>query len=92
MNTLDTPENMFESTSECLFITDPEGSILKTNLSFARLLGYEKGSLTGIPFMDIIHVSESVRRFITFNKLHHLSCASETPMKISLKNRQGKGF
>jgi len=90
MKTIDAPENMFESASECLFITDPEGSILRTSLSFEKLLGYEKDTLTGIPFMDIIHVSESVRRFITFNKLHHLRYASETPMKINLKNRQGK--
>ncbi len=68
---------------------DADGNFLKVNPAFTALLGYTEEELAGSKFTEIVHKEARVKKVTYALKLHHFKRAEQSPIDMSLVNRQG---
>lgn len=82
-------KSIFETASEGILVVDANGSILRSNPAFYRLLGYDKDELNGRLFTEIVHKNASVQRFTSLAKTHYFQRSTELPLEMELINKEG---
>ena len=83
-------DQILQNAFEGMFFIDPEGNFLRINPAFTAILGYTEEDLADKNFIHIVHKEDRVKKVTYAIKLHHFQRAEQSPIEMSLVNKQGE--
>jgi PAS domain S-box-containing protein len=82
-------EGIFALGNSGIVIVNHDGTVLRVNPAFSKILGYAENEIVGKPFYILAYKTQRLQTITSHNWLHRFYCSEKTSMETIFFNRWG---
>ncbi|MCP4713507.1 MAG: PAS domain S-box protein, partial [Deltaproteobacteria bacterium] len=82
-------EHILETCHDAIVVVDHQGTVLKTNPVFTKILGFSEADIQGLPFYTLLHRSRTAQQNTSRNPLINFIKTQHKGLEYFLFDKQG---